>query len=400
MLSESLQELLSAYVDGELSPTEYERVMSALRDSAIARDYVTELRSMSKRLKALPTLHCPPQLTTKFLQERKQEQLKARNRRLGMIAGFAASLLIGVGIWWYLDQPKPGAVPVPGKGELAKNLIKKEATPEPGPTNVPTKPKFDINNYAFLAREALAVTYDELELWQERLSQSVDWLAQAEAIREGKFQANQSTLLTGPVKQAGNLFKTLDAPLPLLMSPSEFNISHLQSRWARKGLFVLDVSSKDPVKTLSRMLEAGQQVKLPVVVDDEVKQRLTKRLPATFMVYLENVNEDQITSWLKAFESADYWQSTQFRSDATSLSLLLYALDDQGRTQVARSLGVAAEQWAQPPKTTDASVGVALSYYSYRLPTTLSDEARKKVATLRGPAKEKLSLVVMVRAGK
>ncbi|MFT3882055.1 MAG: hypothetical protein QM703_20675 [Gemmatales bacterium] len=55
---------------------------------------------------------------------------------------------------------------------------------------------------------------------------------------------------------------------------------------------------------------------------------------------------------------------------------------------------------AQPVSTGTNSKGVALSYYSYRLPTSMSEEARKAVATLKGPMKDKLSLVVMVRAGK
>ena len=399
MLSESLQELLSAYVDGELSPTEYERVMSALRDSAIARDYVTELRSMSKQLKSLPALHCPPQFTMRFLQERKQQQLKTRNRRFGMIAAIAASLLIGVGVWWYVNQSGPSTLHVIGKDDLAKNTVEKDRNINRGPELVPDKPKFDMANYAFLAQEALAATYDELELLQDRLSQSVAWLAQAESIREGKFQENQSTLLTGPVK-SGNAFKTLETPLPLFMTPSDFKLSSLQSRWAKKGLFVLDLSSKDTVKTLRRLIDAGQEAKVSLVIDDEVKQRLAKQLPATFMVYLENVTEEQITAWLKSFENADYWQSTEFRNDATCLSMLLYPLDAQGRSLVARSLGLAPEQLAQPVSTTVASKAVALSYYSYRLPNSLSDEARKTIATFKGPMKDRLSLVVMVRAGK
>jgi hypothetical protein len=67
---------------------------------------------------------------------------------------------------------------------------------------------------------------------------------------------------------------------------------------------------------------------------------------------------------------------------------------------VARSLGLAADQLAQPVSSGAAGKAVALSYYSYRLPTSLSEEARKTIATFKGPMKDRLSLVVMVRAGK
>ena len=81
MLSESLQELLSAYVDGELSPTEYERVMAALRESEIARNYVNSLRSMSGQLKTLPKIACPANLTSVVLREQQKKQLNARSLR-------------------------------------------------------------------------------------------------------------------------------------------------------------------------------------------------------------------------------------------------------------------------------------------------------------------------------
>jgi len=353
---------------------------------------------MSKQLKLLPVMNCPSQFTTQFLQERKQLQLKTRNRWVGMLAAIAASLLVAAGVWWYVSQPGMASLPIMGKDNLAKNTEKRKEI-DRGTAVVPEKTKPDLASYAILAHEVLAAAYDELELWQDRLSQSVAWLAQAEAIREGKFQESQSTLLTGPVK-SGNVFKTLDAPLPLFMTPADFKLSSLQSRWAKKGLFVLDLSSKDTVKTLRRLIDAGQEAKVPLVVDDEVKQRLSKQLPATFMVYLENVPDEQIAAWLTAFENADYWQSTEFRKDATCLSMLLYPLDAQGRSQVARSLGLAAEQLAQPVSTGAVNKAVVLSYYSYRLPTSLSDEARKTIATFKGPMKDRLSLVVMVRVGK
>lgn len=397
MLSETLQELLSAYVDGELNPAEYERVMSALRDSALARDYVTVLRSMSKQLKELPTCQTPPQFTKQFLQERKREQLKKRNWRLGSVAAIAAGLLIGVSIWWYISQPAITNPIIPGNNELAKNTKETNKPETIFPDKVPEKRQLDLSAYAHLVQEALSSSYDQLEHWQDRVNNSIAWLTEAEAVREGTFQANQSTMLTGPVKLAGNPFKTLDAPLPLLQTPADFNLTSLQNRWSKKGLYVLDLSSKDTIKTLTRLIEAGKQAKVDLVIDDEIKQRLAKKLPTTFMLYLQNLSEDQASNYIKALSVTDYWTAQEARSDVSCQSLLLYVLDATAKPQVARSIGLAPEQFTKPD---DKPAGLALSYYSYRLPTSLGEEARKLASTLHGPSADKLSFVVLIRTGK
>ena len=397
MLSESLQELLSAYVDGELAPAEYERVMSTLRDSQLARDYVTQLRGLSQQIKTLPAEVCPAQVTTRFLQNTKRRQVQIRNRRLAYVGALAAALLISFGTWWYLNQNVPANLPILNNNNLANNTT---TIPQPvttAPENIPTKPRLDQALYAQFAQETLATAYDQMNLWQDRLTGTVTWLTQADARREGKFLESQSTLLTGPVKNTGSVFKTLDAPLPLLQTPLDFNLTELQRRWSKKGLFVLDLSSKDTIKTLSRLISAGEQARLPVVIDDEVKHRLAKKLPTTFMIYLENITEEQATRWLTGLSADDHWSTTELRTDSTCLSLLLYPLDATGRTQLARSLGIQPEQLDKPD---GASHGVALSYYSYRLPTSLGDEARKATARLHGPSSDRLSFVVLVRAGK
>ncbi len=159
MLSESLQELLSAYVDGELAPAEYERVMSTLRDSQLARDYVTQLRGLSQQIKTLPAEVCPTQVTTRFLQNTKRRQVQIRNRRLAYVGALAAALLISFGTWWYLNQNIPANLPILNNNNLANNTT---TIPQPvttAPENIPTKPRLDPALYAQFAQERFVVHF-------------------------------------------------------------------------------------------------------------------------------------------------------------------------------------------------------------------------------------------------
>lgn len=394
MLSESLQELLSAYVDGELSPTEYDRVMAALRESSIARDYVNSLRSMHTQLKAIPKVTCPSALTTNVLKRQKASQVRIRSNRLAWGAGIAASMLIGVLLWWYLSS-LPNGNPVVNKPvDLAKHQPKAPAPLSTTPMR-PHRPTIEMADVAPLVAGITSVSKDIVSGLQSRLSESVNWLAEADTLREGRFLESQPTLLTSPVKQSGKLFKTVETTLPLQITPSELSLSEVQNRLQKKGAFVLDISARNSSKALHRIIETAG---LPIAVDDEVKQKLNGKASLTTMLYIDRITEEQLTTWLKKLQLADYWNVPEFRTDGVCRSLLLYPLEANGQEQVVRSFGLS--KWSAQKPEKDAKAGIALLYQPNRKTTTLQKETFKQICYLQGPSKDKLSLVIMIRAEK
>lgn len=399
MISENLQELLSAYVDGELDSNEYERVMATLRDSEAARKYVADLRSVSQQLKSLPGLTYPKKLTQQFLQKQKLARSYSLQRTIGSAVAIAAGMLVAVGVWWYLSKPDEiSQVPVPTP---AVNVAKNHDTrviKSPNPLVEP-KRSFDLAPYLTLAQQALAQAFDEIESTSQRFHETINWLAVAESIREGKQLDHQAHVLASPVKNMGSYFKTLERPLPVLFSISDFSQDKLKSHIQLKETFVLDLSSQDSIKSMRRLLEAGKQAQLPIEIDDELQHRLSKNLPATFMIYLENLTEAQLTALMNALETTDYWKHAELKNSSTISSMLLYPLDAPGRNQVAKSLGLDQNKLV-PSQAGQQFHGVALTYFSYRLPQSLSAEVRKTTTMLTGTAPDRLSLVVMVRSAK
>lgn len=396
MLSENLQELLSAYVDGELSPTEYERVMAALRESEIARQYVNSLRTMSTQLKVMPTYPCPPEIAQNILKSRQKARTQSSYARLSWGIGLAAAVLIGLGTWWYLTSQPGNVMPVINNNNIARNdhVVPVPTNPIP---HIPARPQWDLARLTLLLQAAMTSANDSLDAIQDRLANSVVWLTEADAVREGRFLESQASLLTSPVQQTGTVFKSIEATLPLHIAPAEFQFAAMQTRLQKKGAFVLDITTKNASKTLARLMET---TKLPLVVDDEVKQNVARKQPATVMLYIDNITVEQLNTWLTGMQSADYWNVPEYRTDGTCKSLLLYHLEPAGYAQVARSLGLTTGKWLENKAGTKPAPALALTYQANRKPTTLSKDAQQTIANLKGPGKDSITLVVMLRAEK
>lgn len=403
MLSENLQELLSAYVDGELASAEYSRVMSALRESEAAREHVQALRSISSQLKALPEIPSPYDFTKQFLKKQQQLELQRRKRRFataGMAA--AAALVLATAAWLAWNYSAPGVAPNTPAPVLAH---KSQPSPTPSTTiqntNIERLPRpFDTSAFMALVKQGNA---DLAAAWQgltERTNQSMAWIANAEARRAELALASSTSFLASPINQAGSAFKTIDIQLPLLVGPSELNLTALQERWTKKGLFILDVSSNDTVKTLSRLMEAAKKNGVSLVVDEEVTKRLEKKLPATFMIYLENVNEQKLQQMVQNLDQLDRWHDSLNAADMSAQSLFFYALEPDGRTQLAKGLGVRPERLqfvTTPAASKPEQQGIILSYYPTRVAETISPDVRKALEKMSGPRGDGVSVVILLR---
>ncbi len=404
MISENLQELLSAYVDGELAAHEYDRVMSALQESASAREYVRQLREMSSEFKKLTALVSPVNYTKQFLQKNKILQGQRMAKQWGAYVALAAAVLIGVSAWFYWKPAPPGPV-VPGPVDLVKkNPIEPDTNLN---TNVVssavTSTKRDTTWMAAALVETGQWAARQLEALGGGATTTVTWLTEADALREDRFLSSSTELLTGPVKQAGNPFKSLDLQLPLLLTPQEFSLKAVQERWAKKGLFVVDLASTDTVKTLDQLAAVCKKQELKLVVDEEVKQRLAKKLPATFIVYLENANEAKLAALLDGLQKADRWLERV--SETKCQSLLMYPLEQEGRKQLAKGLGINAERLISSSsksisQQSSSNQGVVLAYYPNRLASTISPEVSQTLQAQAGPQSDALSVVFLLRMSK
>jgi len=147
MLSESMIQLLTAFVDGEMNPRQREEVMRLLNKSAEAREMLRQLQENAHKVKMLPHRKVEPSLVDEIVEaiaERKAQPkpvLVARRRWMPYLAAsLAASLLmgtIGVVYWRVLyDGDKSNKIDEP---VIVQNDKKPEPKVIPDPLPTPKK---------------------------------------------------------------------------------------------------------------------------------------------------------------------------------------------------------------------------------------------------------------------
>jgi len=334
---------------------------------------------------------------------RYSQKIKTRRRawRWGAGGAAAAALIAGVSMW--LSRPQPIQGPdVVGAPPIARNNVPE--TPNHPDVNVPpVKAPVDVTWLADLGKRAGRWSLDQLDQVSAQTEAAVTWVARTHADLDSRTQASQKNLLGAPAKDPGNPFKTVDVELHPIITPNQFNLATFQQWWNKKGLFVADVVCSDTVKALTRLTEACKMHGVTLVIDEEVQKRLDKRLPATFMVYLENVNEETVAQVWSTLDGLDHWHDSLTAMDASCRSIEFRPLVEvDGRRQLARSLGVNPEKLTVPKTsaTPAPQQAVVLAYYQNRLPESISANVRQTLSGQGGPKADGVSIVFMLRANK
>jgi len=119
---------LHAYLDGELTPVERERVDAHLRTCPACLARLDEERSLIERSSRLLGRAVPPERTLLPLQELRQPRLTWRLRRP---LAWAATIVLAVGVGWYArGSMEPGTV--------ADRVQLRDETPAPAPAALAT----------------------------------------------------------------------------------------------------------------------------------------------------------------------------------------------------------------------------------------------------------------------
>src|SRR5690348_7488081 len=159
MLAEEAAQLLTGFVDGELSPRERQKVMQLLNQSSEARELLRQLQENVHRIQKLPKHSVQPSLVQDVLQAIAQQQIPTPAPRPSapvgralwpkVAAAVAASVVIGVvGVfaWRAVYNPSPPVKDDPAplaKGNSEKKVEQRPnttANPEPPPRKIPKPP--------------------------------------------------------------------------------------------------------------------------------------------------------------------------------------------------------------------------------------------------------------------
>jgi hypothetical protein len=315
MLSEQVTQLLTAFVDGELSQRQRKSVMRVLHKSSEARALLRQLQENAHKIKQLPRRKLEPSLVDAVMQAIAEQKAQpkqpakariVRRRWLPYVtAAMAASLLAGViGIFaWQAFKDHEGTKNE--GGVIAKNEDKKfEPKVEPAPTPTPTPRK---------ANPLLAQMVEETF---------------------GGFAKM-------PVAE-----KAFSTPFAELKSAQGAKFAELTREINRTPAVNLDITVKSNPLAMDRLKDVLKERGITLVTDQSAAKALAGKNQAKveYLVYAENLTPDELTKLMSELSQSYVMPGTTNQKTVETqykkVTLAPIAQDD--KQKVAKLLGVDA----------------------------------------------------------
>ncbi len=310
MLSDQVTQLLTAFVDGELSQRQRKAVMRVLHKSSEAREVLRHLQENAHKIKQLPRRKVEPSLVDAVMQviaEQKAQpkqpavpSIVRRRRWLPYVsAAMAASLLIGV-VSIFAWKAFKDREETKGEGTLVKKTDRtpeRKSTPEPEPAPTRSNPL---------------------------LGQIV----------EGTFAG--AAKLPAPA--------ALTLPFAQLQPEKGAKLADLARAIDRNRAVELDITVKNNVTAMDRLKDALKYRGITLVTDKSAAKSLAGKSQAKveYLVYAENLSADELTK-LMAELSQSYvvGQTKNQRTEASPYKKVTVApIAPDEKQKVAKLLGV------------------------------------------------------------
>lgn len=351
-MTESQREMLTAFVDGELSPAQRASVEQLVQQSADAHLLLQALQADALSLRQLPCQSIPVDLSqNKYGQGRagqgsRAAVLRQRWRTVRWLQVAALLLItVGAGLTWmllrgYNSKPEKEAFPVleprvvqnsfrPKASERASSATSERKLPTPTPSPFDVKP------------QDIVLVWSDLRHLLSKITQSADsYLRPVQQLAMQNWQGRAETvpgeqILTSPLTGQGNPFKSLDYRLPTLLELAELKSAESAKLFKPGAIHYLDISAQDAFQALHTLQSNFRKSGLPLLIDQELTQRQTRRLPVTVVIYVENLTVEQVQRLLQSLA-----KDNGMANDPILSSILLQTLDERGMKWLAGILGV------------------------------------------------------------
>jgi hypothetical protein len=364
-MTDAILHRLTAYVDGELSPAERDAVERLLADSAEARRLVDRLQRDAGRLRALRRLSAPVEISNRIMAQVSQPHVvrlhparTAARRWLSVAAAAAVVTGVGLGTFAVLQQiarqgQNEGLARNTGKGDSGAsgaNVVNRA-----GPANA------DRESPPLAIRQAKLPTAQQLTDSATSLSDNLRPLVRGladlldssrEAVARGFVRSEAEEGIAGEAGLASPTFLTSQmqptkafkslalSKLPLFLDIKDLDSNKLLGRLREDPLHHVDLSCQESWKSFERVQAACKATGIRLIIDAEVSQRQSMKLPASCLIYLENVPPDVVARLLQSLQVQEKSAEQQKKGDGQFGSIMVSTLDDIGRKRLAETLGV------------------------------------------------------------
>ncbi|HEV3142923.1 MAG TPA: zf-HC2 domain-containing protein [Gemmataceae bacterium] len=335
MLSERVQELLSAAVDGELTPRQREAVEKLLRESSEARELFEKMKQDAATLQHMRKVRLSadyPAIILKRVAERKPSPARSQNpiaRWMPVWANAVAGVAVIVAICgattlaviWNEQQKKEQQVK-----NINKNMPEK--TPAPRPVEDPFVAKAPVNT-------ADEPRVEKVPLMPMEMAQN---LPPPSAVKPDEPKPALTGPGNSPIPPLTQVPPPKTAPI-LLMKDLDQPATRQKLLDALKAdpLVQIDLFCKDSFKATEKLQGAfkGQKIVVDAVAQECLKLKVAK---VQFAFYVENLTPEEIERILQAVAAEER------RSESRQFDKLV--LKPLAATQLKTMLGV-EPKWLQ-----------------------------------------------------
>jgi hypothetical protein len=309
MLSDPLRQLLTAYVDGELTNRQRRAVQRLLRRSAEARTLLRKLQEDAARLRALPRQHLDGEFSARVLSAVGRSRPQARPRPVvapasfpvwsGFAAAAAIILAVGLGSYLYFAQPAHEAP----QGGLAADNHQPSPAPSPGRA---TERQPDPEG---AGGPAVADT-------QPKSSGQPNEVAKAEELPlpdvvgdKPKDPAASANVVTQETPQPGmEMFKphVVKPPFSLIAEVRQIKTDELRKEFGEETALRVEMPCYDTVKGFRRLQAALKDAGITLAIDATAQGRLDKpKLRSNYVILVEELTADELARLLARVGAED-----------------------------------------------------------------------------------------------
>lgn len=365
MLQDRYRQLLTAYVDGELSRRQRRHVARLLSRSAEARQLLQQLQADAQALRQLPRPELPTDLTGPILRTIAQRRLTPGQRRIASstsaspwIAPFAswaaaAAILVILGATSYLYFAS--SLSQQAKTDLAQK--------QPAPPAVDSQPK-RVDSPSIEDETPQIVS-------REKSPQSKDQAAAAKTLVVGKerrdnngpkvsdkapSQPKEETALTDRLE----MFQLDRVPdiLPLVVKVSDLEQDsvrkQLSSELRKDSDFRLELPCQNGTKAFERVQKAAQTLHFGLILDKQAQERIKSKWRTNYVLYVENLPPDELIRFVQQIGIEDRKSAAGRPAEARIDRLVLTRMTAQHRKELSTLLGI--DPTTTPSRTTEAPV--------------------------------------------
>lgn len=351
MLQDRYRQLLTAYVDGELSSRQRRHIARLLRRSPDARALLRKLQADAQALRHLPRPALPADLAEPVLHTIAERRLKPGQRRsttvssssswVAPLATWAAAaavlLILGMASYFYfaLSWIQPANTEIANK-ELSPPLSEQDPHPQtpalgqPAPAPTPpsgrpqpksdpavvsdpspsTKPHFDKPRTTVPAKQGTPSSFE--------------------------------TALTDRV----DMFQ-LDRVADML--PVILKVSDLEQESARKTFlaelrkdsnFRLELPCPNGTKALERVQKAAKKLHYDLLIDKPAQERIKLKWRTSYALYVENITAEELIGLVRQIASEDRNSAANKTAEAQLDRLVLTRMTAQHRKELSTLLGI------------------------------------------------------------